>query len=219
MMVLCLVLSTGRISAAESSVKVIDKAPPGTLNEAIAKELSPKAIQVLEDGQALFELWLVKEVPLASSPVSSAKMLGAIKPTTLLGVASFPKSLRDYKDNDFEPGVYTMRLGLIPQDGDHMGVSDYPYYLVLVPAKHDSKPTGFPEFKLLVQASGQDTPTGHPVVLSLRPAKSAEGQIPRLNEPMPEHRSVMLKVPVKAAGSEAELSLVFELVFEGKGGP
>jgi len=61
----------------------------------------------------------------------------------------------------------------------------------------------------------KETATEHPLILSLRPASSDSGDLPKLNIPAPEHKSVRVRLPAKIG--EDKTSLVFEIVYEGKG--
>src|SRR5213594_76608 len=202
-------------TAADLTLKVADKEPPKELGAALRAKLQSKAVQLLQGEKPVYEFWLSAEVPLESKPGSAAKALDTIKQAALLGAVSISGDKRDYRDDELHAGVYTMRFALQPQDGNHLGTSEYLYFTVLVPAKTDTKPDGITDYKALVKASSKETSTDHPVILSLRPALSAEGDLPKLNEPAPEHKSVRLKVPAKAGGEST--SLVFEVVYEGKG--
>jgi hypothetical protein len=200
--------------AAEMQVKVEDKEPPKEVGEDVRKELQLKAIELLAGGNASYQFWFRKEIPLKAKPESDSKSLQAVDEVTLLGVAVVGVGHRDYKDNEIAPGTYTVRFGLQPQDGDHLGTSEYPYFAVLIPAKADPELNGIKTYKAMVKASGKSTATGHPVVLSLRPATEG-GALPKLTEPAAEHKAVRLSVPGKQAGSTTT-GLVFELVYEGK---
>jgi len=199
---------------AELSVKVADKEPPKELDASIRAILQSKAVQVLNGDKTVYEFWLSSEVPLRSKPASPPKALDAIKEATLLGAVSVPATRRDYRDDELAAGIYTMRFALQPQDGDHLGTAEYSYFAVLVSAKIDTKPDGITEFKALVKASAKTASGDHPVILSLRPAASDDGDPLKLNEPAPEHKSVRLKVPAKV--SDEKTSLTFEIVCEGK---
>jgi hypothetical protein len=155
-------------------------------------------------------------VPLTAKPSSAAKALDAVKPATLLGAVSLPKARRDYRDDELPAGTFTMRFALQPQDGNHLGTADYTYFAVLVPAKLDTKPDGITDYKTLVKTSSKATSTEHPVILSLRPARSEEGDFPAQNDPAPEHKSVRVKLPATVTGGSEKTSLVFEVVYEGK---
>jgi hypothetical protein len=185
------------IQGADLTLKTTEAPPPKEIDAAIQKLLQPKVIQLTEGDKAAFQFWLVKDFP-------GAKALDAIKPATLLGVVSVPKSQRDYRDDEIATGTYTMRFALQPQDGNHLGSSEFAYFAVLTPAKLDTKPDGITDYKALVKASSKETSTDHPVILSLRPTK---GESQELVEPAPEHKSVRVKVG----------ALPFEIVYEGKG--
>ena len=201
--------------AADFSVKVADKEPPGQIGESIRKTLQPKTVQVLSGDKAVIEIWFRSDLPLKSKPGSADRVLDAIQETTLLGAMSVGSGQRDYKDNEIAAGVYTLRFGLQPQDGDHLGTAEYPYFAVLIPAKNETQLDGITTFKAMTKASGKDTASGHPVILSLRPVSSDTGDFPKLNEPTAEHKSVRVKVPGKAG--DEKTSIVFELVYKGHG--
>ena len=213
--VLTLLLASSALPAAELTLKVVDQDPPKALDAAISGTLQKKSIQLLAGDKPVYEFWFVSELPLTSKPASPAKALDSVKQATLLGAVSIPRALKDYRDDELAAGVYTMRFALQQQDGNHLGTAEFLSFAVLVPAKLDTKPDGITDYKPLVKASSKETATDHPVILSLRPAASADGELPKLNDPAPEHKSVCVRVPAKA-GSE-KTSLVFEVVYEGKG--
>jgi hypothetical protein len=203
------------IPANALTLKVADKPPPAQLDAAVRSTLQNKAFQLLDGDKPVYEFWLCSELPLQSKPASLAKALDALKQPELMGAVAIGSDQRDYRDDELRAGVYTMRFALQPQDGNHLGTSEFNYFAVLTPAKLDTKPDGITTYKALVKASSKETATEHPVILSLRPASSDAGEMPKLNEPAPEHKSVRVKVPAKAG--EEKTSLVFEIVYEGKG--
>ena len=201
--------------AADVKLKSADLPPPKGVDASIQKLLQPKAIQLVEGDKPAFQFWLVNELPLQSKPASPAKALDAVKQPTLLGVVSVGSPQRDYRDDELAVGVYTMRFALQPQDGNHLGSAEFPYFAALTPVKLDTKPEGISDYKALVKASSKETSTDHPVILSLRPASSDAGDAPQLGEPAPEHKSVRVKVPANAGGEKTSIAL--EIVYEGKG--
>ena len=64
----------------------------------------------------------------------------------MLGVARFPAKYKDRRGQTIKPGVYTMRYGLFPVNGDHQGVAPQRDFLIPSPAaldddlKADAKP-------------------------------------------------------------------------------
>lgn len=201
--------------AADLTLRVIDKAPPQEIAEPIAKSLEPKATQILDGETPVYEFWFRRDIPLKSKPASVAKSLESVDEITFLGVAAVGKGQRDYKDNEIIPGIYTVRFGLQPQDGDHMGTSDYPYFAVLVPAKADGDVNAIKTYRAMVRASAKATTAGHPAVLSLRPV-SEEGTTPALTTPAAEHKAVRLQLPGKVPDATDTSTLLFDLVYEGR---
>ena len=203
------------LGAAEVAVKVVDKEAPQEVSGALRQTLQSKVVQVVESGKLIYEFWWRKEIPLKSK--ADTKALSSIAETTLLGIVSVGNGQRDYKDNEIRAGTYTARFGPQPQDGDHLGTAEFPYFAVLIPVKSDSEVNGITTYKTMVKASGKETPTGHPIVLSLRPVSSGDAESPKLTEPAPDQKCLRIKVPAKAPDTDQPASVVFELVYKGKG--
>lgn len=203
-------------SQAAMTFKVAEKAPPKELSEAFQGKLQSKAVQVLKGDRPVFEFWMAKSIPIPSKPDSLTKSLRAFSETAVVGAASVGDGQRDYRDDPIAPGVYTMRFGLQPQDGDHLGKSMYPYFVVLTPASLDPDPKGLSTFKEMVKASAKNKASGHPTVLSLFPASKPPGDHPEGTEPSPDNEAVRLSVPGTVEGG-GEATLVFDLVYEGHG--
>jgi hypothetical protein len=201
---------------AEMAVKVLDKEPPKEIGESIRKTLQPKVVQLLEGDKAVWEFWFRSEVPLKSKPESPAKALQALGEITPLGALVLAEPRRDYKDNEIPAGTYTIRFGLQPQDGDHLGTSEFAYFAVLIPAKSDQELAGIKTYKAMVKASGKSTATGHPAILSLRPPSAESPDAPTLTTPAPEHKAIRIKLAAKAPDSDQAIAIVFELVYQGK---
>jgi hypothetical protein len=197
--------------AADFTLKVADKEAPKEIDTSIRGTLQPKSIQVLEGDKPIYEFWLASGATVSAKPESAAKSLAALKPTTLLGVVIVAGDKRDYRNDELSGGVYTMRYGLQPQDGDHLGASDFPYFGVLIAAKTDTKLDGFSAQEPMLKASSKETSTGHPLILSLRPVSADDSGLPKLTEPAPEHQCVRIKIPAKGGGE-----VVFDLVVKGK---
>ena len=209
-----LVLCTCSASAADLTLKVTDKAPPSEINESIRSLLQPKAVQLVEGDKPVIELWLARELNLQSKPSSPATALDALKQTTLLGAVSFASSRKDYREDEIAKGVYTVRFAQQQQDGNHLGTAEFTSFAVLVPAKLDAGPDAIKDYKQLVNTSSKETSTDHPMVISLRPVNSAEGEFPKLATPAPEHKSVRVKIPGKGGDTAP---VVFDIIYEGKG--
>lgn len=207
-------LCTSVACGADLTLKVIDKPPPTEVSESIRALLQPKTVQLLEGDKPIIELWLAKELNLQTKPSSPATALDALKPATLLGAASFTSLRRDYREDEIVKGVYTLRFAHQPQDGNHLGTAEFTYFGVLVPAKLDSAPEAIKDYKQLVNTSSKETATDHPMIISLRPVSSAEGESPKITEPASEHKAVRVKIPGKGADTSP---VAFDIIYEGKG--
>ena len=207
-----------QVEAADLSTKAIEKsAPPRELDESIRKLLQERSVQIVDGTKAVYEFWFVREVPITAKPASSAKALETLKQTTLLGAVFVSKNARDYRDDDLAAAIYTLRFSLQPQDGNHLGTAEFPYFAVLIPAKIDTKPDGIKDYKAMVKASSKETSTDHPVIFSLFPKSVSDAPATKLNQPAMEHKSFSVRIPAKLAGSEEKAEIAFELVVEGKG--
>lgn len=203
--------------AEDLTLKTAEAPVPDGISDAIGALLQEEALQLTAGDEVAFSFWLRKEFPLSDAPEDPKSALEKIPPTALIGaVEVVADEHRDYRDDEIYPGVYTMRFGLQPEDGNHLGTSEYSFFAVLVPASMDEDPDGLSDHEEMVEASGEDTATAHPVILSLRPVNVPGGETPKLNEPVEEHKSLRVKVPAKAEGGDA-IDLEFEIVYEGHG--
>jgi len=205
--------ASANLRAAEATVKVVNKPLPAGLAESFRTLLQPQATQLLEGDAPLLEFWFPASWNLGKAYDAPSKGLGSLSDTAVLGAVVVHKDMRDYRDDELFPGTYTMRLGLRPNDGNHLGTSEFLYFAVLTPAKLDPSVEAIKTYKQLVKASRQESATDHPFILSLRPGTSDSGEFPRLNKPADAHKSLLLNLP---ASFEGQMSNVFvDLVYEG----
>lgn len=204
--------------AQETVLKVTDSPPPDELAQAFRDTLDTKAVQILVGDKPIFEFWFRKDIPLTAKPPAGQTALDAIKEVTFLGAVRVHETRKDFRKDDIEKGVYTLRLGIIPEDGNHLGTTPFPYLAVLVPAKYDTGMDAITDHDTLAKTSGKDTYDEHPNTLSMQPLKGAEGEgeFPRLAEGGDDWKFVYLKLPAKTESGEAA-ELIFGLVYEGHG--
>ena len=165
----------GSAAAAQDSYKVepLDEAPPDALAAPIREALQPKGVRVFgSDGKPFVDLWLRasdsrrtrrrESLPTRSStPTSTSASSSA--PCGLVRKAAITRTSRSW------PGTYTLRYGLQPVNGDHLGVSTYRDYLLLSMPDEDTEldPVSQEDLEFLsTGASG----TTHPTVYLLLPA-------------------------------------------------
>ncbi|MGH9340076.1 MAG: hypothetical protein ACRD1R_10935 [Acidobacteriota bacterium] len=163
-----LLLSTSAL-AADAQLEKIGSVPEGIAPE-VAALLTPDGVRVSSGGSTIGEFWLRQEMSLNDSPGSQLGVtFGKLPAGTLVGVVHFPESWKDYKDQPIAAGVYTLRYGVQPADGNHMGVSVYRDFLLLAPAAEDSSAAAIEDGEALVKLSTKTTGTPHPAILALFP--------------------------------------------------
>lgn len=201
---------------AELTLKTGKAAAPADVSPAIAAMLQDEAIQLQDAGANAIEIWPVKEVALKAKPESAAKALDALTETAILGVVQIHKDMRDFRDDELPAGVYTMRFGIQPEDGDHLGTSPTPYFVVLIPAAHDKDPAGVADHDTLAESSQEHSNADHPANFNLRPVAKLESEAPKLDsDSQDDAKTVVLEIPATAAGEKT--TLLFALVYEGMG--
>jgi hypothetical protein len=212
LLVLC--LSTAFASAADYSVEAIDAPPPDDVQAEIAEKLSSSGFKVVSgQGRVLCEVWPAKAWP----AVEDFKPTGAVnypfKVGELLGTIRFARNGADFRGQKIRKGTYTMRYGLQPEDGNHVGTSDTRDFVVLLPAADDA--TAAPlEKEALFEKSSKATGTPHPAVFSLLPADKNAKELPR----MVRDENTDLWAVDFAGKANGKKELVVELVVVGHAG-
>jgi hypothetical protein len=211
-------LSLSLLWAADAhySIKATSMSPPKEIHDPIRRLLSEKSIQVLDDkGNSLCELWFCKEVPAKATPeqVKNGLTYRELEESTVLGAVRFNQQASDYRKQKVKPGVYTLRLGFQPMDGDHMGTAPYPEFCLLVPAKLDEKPD-IVEAKELRELSAKAIGGSHPGVFLLFPIDKPE-DAPKLDNKGSNTWVVTVKEPVTVGGQKVVGSLGIGLTVVG----
>ena len=143
---------------------------PSEVSQQVRELLNDEGIRILEHEKVLGEFWFPREFPTEeSSSTALGVSFGQLKESVFLGVAHFPAGWSDYRGRAIAQGTYTLRYGAQPADGNHMGVSFYRDFLLLIPASVDADPAALYSFEELVALSTQTSGTPHPAVLSLFP--------------------------------------------------
>lgn len=141
-------------------------APPSDIAAPIAQALQKDGIKVTNNGQPYCEIWLRAQPPSGSASKEEGATMTGIPQGALLGVIRFDAPAQDRRGQSIKPGVYTLRYGLIPINGDHQGAAPQRDFLVLSPAANDKDLNATPAFDALMDMSRKASGTPHPAVLS-----------------------------------------------------
>ena len=192
------------LEAADLTVEQFEAAPPEGASEDVVAALDTNGFRVLKGGEVIGEFWLRPELPL-QEPASTELGVGfgQLQEGSLIGLVHYPLDWSDYKDNQVAAGVYTLRYGVQPADGNHMGVSLYRDFLLLTPAGFDTDPDQTYSHDDLAEHSSEASEGQHPAALSLFPAEhsseASEGQHPAA-------LSLFCRLPYGASISKATLA-------------
>lgn len=199
---------TATTALAQDSLKVeaVKQGPPASVSPEILQAVDGDQAIRIQDGQGgdFARIWLRKATPGSQKPAGPKGVIQFpfLADGELLGVIEFVKEGHDYRDQAVAKGVYTMRYGLQPVNGDHLGVSPFRDYILLLPASKD-KALAPPTRKQLEERSAEAAGTSHPAsfLLLMAPAGSkAEPSMVRDNEK--DTWSVVLPLKLQVKGGE-----------------
>ncbi|HVA01988.1 MAG TPA: hypothetical protein VMV34_10060 [Terriglobia bacterium] len=193
--------------------------PAGDVSQAVKDSLQPDGSRLLSSaGKELCEVWLRKQLPAAENSDAAANVLyGKVAPGSLIGVIHFADPAKDYRGQDIKAGYYTLRYELIPEDGNHMGVSQYRDFLLLVPAADDpdgSKPLTFKE---TVSLSRKAANTGHPGVMLLDAISDSDKTFPSVFQDYSQNWALQVKSQIETGGKAQDYPLAIVLVGQYQG--
>jgi hypothetical protein len=189
-------------------------APPvADLPKPLQNALDSQGTRVVDgQGGTLLEVWLPKTVPTSSSASASSDFLyGSLSEGVFLGVLHFPSQGADFRGQAIKPGSYTLRYGLIPQDGNHMGVNPTRDVLVLCPVAADNDLGTALKFDDLVKLGRQASGTAHPAVLVAVPVSG--DTFPAVFKDDQGHWNLQVKIH----GTSGDLPFAFTVVGKWEG--
>lgn len=199
------------------SIKTAQTPPPKGVSESIRKLLDKQSVQFLSaDGKQLAEVWFRASVPADATPeqIKNGITYREIKQSEIIGVIRFDQDTADYRKQKVKAGVYTLRLGYQPADGDHQGSSMHKEFLVLVDPAKDTK-TDLMDYKEMVELSMKTISTGHPAVFMLFPVPKP-GPAPKLEAKEMNHWVLNTKEEITVDGKKTGASIGIGITLIGQ---
>jgi hypothetical protein len=147
-------------------------APPAEVAPAMAQALQKDGIKISNNGAAYCEIWFRTGKPSGAKTTEENVTLPFIPVGALVGVIRFDGKGADRRGQTIKAGVYTLRYGIMPVNGDHQGAAPQRDFLLLTPASEDRDLNSTPGFEALVAMSQKASGTPHPAVLSFWKADS-----------------------------------------------
>ena len=161
--------------------------PPAELAAGVAARLAPAA--KVTTGAATLDIWLVQKVERSADGPGWAN----VDSGTLVGAMRVSGEFKEIRGKAVKPGVYTLRYGLQPQNGDHLGISTFRDFVLLSPAALDTDPKVL-GFDGVVALSKEVIGTAHPASLSLDPPEEASGAALSTYQNELGHEGVVLQI-------------------------
>ena len=206
---LVVLLSAAAVLAADYEAKSLNEPPGDQVAADVRAQISPAGYKVLRGGtRTVCEIWLRKELPIESKINRPRDIAYPLEVGELVGVVRYKRKTTDFHDQEIGSGTYTLRYGLQPVDGNHVGTSLTRDFLLLLPADADRSPQRLSQesmFKFSKQAAG----TKHPAILYLvRPQPATEMPAVRHLDPQ-DWWTLQIKVSTGADSPRTDLPLEF----------
>ncbi|HXF04141.1 MAG TPA: hypothetical protein VNM72_01845 [Blastocatellia bacterium] len=184
-----------------------------SVSESVRAVLDERGYRIrLADGSVYCDIWFRREVPVQAKADIPGTLYTEWAESTLIGVISFAQATNDFRGQAIKSGIYTLRYALHPADGNHMGISPYRDFLLLVPVADDRDASAKIPFEQLVKMSARAAGTNHPASLSLT---SAEGQKEFPSVTVGEADRVIVAVRLKTtSGADRLVALIVKGIAE-----
>lgn len=204
-------------------VEVLKEGPPAAVAAAIKGELAVQGYRVVDgQGKGLAEFWIRKAVPGTAKPAgpNGPILYPFLQEGELLGALRYTGEGHDYRDQAIAQGVYTLRYGLQPLNGDHLGVSPYRDFALLLPAAKDTT-LAVPPKKKLEEQSAESAGTSHPAVLMMLPVpdSAARGEPAMIHDEEKNTWGATVPLSVASKGASAPVVVPIQLVVVGAAMP
>ncbi len=204
-----LLLVIGGAQAGTLSATSHSDAVPAELAPDLAARFAPGGARATANGIGL-TFWWVKDVPLKAG---SSTTWADVDEGALVGAVKIDRDFRDIRGKIIKAGVYTLRYGIQPQNGDHLGVSPFRDFLLLSPTGIDKDPAPHGHDGT-VDLSKETIGGSHPAVWSIDPPETKDAALSVHTTDL-GHKALVFEVPASRDGKPAG-KLQFGLVLIGK---
>lgn len=172
-------------------------APADAIPQGTKAVIAAQAVTVKSGGTEVAHFWM-RTAAFAGDPVDGFGVrYDTIPEGAFLGVVSFPEKGSDFREQSIPSGVYTLRFGLHPENGDHMGVAPSRDFAVLSPVDKDLEIEKNYDFDALMELTAE-VGNPHPTVARLELPEG--GEAPHLWENDYEHWVLDLEVAGEVVG-------------------
>jgi hypothetical protein len=184
---------------------------PAGLAAPVAARFGKSGVRVtVAKGPVTLDFWFVESLPMKAG--SAATSWDDVEEGALVGAVNISTDYRDIRAKILKPGLYTLRYGIQPDNGDHLGVSPFRAFLLLSPAAQDKdpKPAGHDG---TIELSKASIGGSHPGVWSIDPPVATATAL-SLHKTSLGHQAIVMEVPIARDGKPAG-TLKFGIVLIG----
>jgi hypothetical protein len=212
-----LAISVAAFAQGTYKIQATKGLPGGDVSQAIQNSLQPQGESLLNSsGKVLCEVWVRKALTPAANPDTAGNVLyGKLDEGSLVGVIHFPEATKDFRGQAIKAGYYTLRYELVPEDGNHMGVSQYRDFLLLVPAAKDTDGTKAVTFADAIKLSRDSTNTGHPGVMLMDAISDSNKTFPALFQDYSQNWALQMEATLGSGGPKLQFAMVLVGQYQG----
>ncbi|MEX2301270.1 MAG: hypothetical protein WD733_10055 [Bryobacterales bacterium] len=184
------------LAAADFSIAPGVALPDGVADN-VKSLLRAEGVTVKSGAKVAVEIW-AREKPFEAPPTNGFGIrMETLPEGGMIALVRFPEGASDFREQAIPPGIYTLRFGLHPEDGNHMGVASSRDFALLTPVDKDPDPAKVFPFKELIELTKQ-VGNPHPTIVRLEMAESSE--TPHLWEQDSEHWVLDLDIAGEPVG-------------------
>lgn len=167
-----LALGLATLAAAKPGNELsVAKGLPEGVSKEVAAVLNAEGHQVAGSKGAVCTVWLSKGIDVKPGFKPTLNVKYPFGPGQLVGLlqVSDKAKFTDFRGQEIKPGVFTLRYGRQPEDGNHVGTSELYDFVVAIPVKDDADPKAVENFMVLAKMSAKASGGTHPAIFSLLP--------------------------------------------------
>lgn len=217
-LVLLLAVCGGVTVKAEEKYQVAElKEAPTGLADSVKGAINATGYRITGSAGPICDVWLATDVKLKPNFKSTPRIRYPFLNGTLIGAIRFPEKgeYTDFRGQAIKPGLYTLRSGLQPDDGNHLGTSEIRDFLVACPPDKDTDPKRIDKIKSLFKLSAGAAGTTHPAIYLLQAPPEKPFSAPNVKFDA-QHKLVVLEVNLSGKDGEKSVTIPLNLVTVGK---
>lgn len=210
------VAETSPLFAEDYKIEDLSEGPTG-LTPAVTEAVAPKGLRLSGKDGIICDLWLAKAIPVKSGFTPNLRIQYPFQNGQLIGAIRFPEASEphDFRGQSIKPGLYTLRYGLQPDDGNHLGTSEIRDFLCACPADADKDPKRIEKIKDVFKLSAKAAGTTHPTIFLLLapPEKAVESSAVKFDK---DHEYVIISINASGQADGASTAVPLNVVVVGE---